>query len=205
MIIRYIPLIMFTISQQVCLCRRGFQRHPVNGCQRAECSSDIDCSSDRTCRDGLCVNPCSLPNACGRNAQCNVQDHKAQCTCPSGYIGNPSARCSQDKDDCQSNPCGRNALCTDLVGTFECRCEPGCTGNPAKQGGCTCPPTSVDGCKTKICGPNAECKSVQGVAQCHCLSKFPHGNPEVGCSSSPGGMSSFAKLGLIMKKICRKL
>ena len=110
-----------TNHNPVCLCPRGYQRHPTDGCVKAECSSNKDCSSDRSCKDGLCVNPCSLPNACGRNAQCSVRDHKPQCACPSGYIGNPSVRCPHDKDDCIGNPCGRNALCTDLVGTFECR------------------------------------------------------------------------------------
>ena len=78
-----------------------------------------------------------------------------------------------------------NYRCIDLVGTHQCKCESGCKGNP--KTGCTCPPSKVDGCQFKQCGPNAKCVSENGVGRCLCLSGYPHGNPEISCSSRPGG------------------
>ena len=174
----------------VCLCPKGFQRDArTGGCTRAECLSDTDCSTDKRCGTrGLCVNPCSVPGACGRNAQCSVRNHAAKCSCPAGFVGNPKVRCKRDRDRCKPNPCGQNARCISLVGTYKCKCEPGCTGNP--KTGCTCPPvTPINGCQRKRCGANAQCRTTgrNGGAQCFCPPNYPAGNPDIGCSSEKIG------------------
>ena len=172
----------------VCICPRGFQRDArTGGCRKAECETDVDCSEDRRCDNkGLCVNPCQQIGVCGRNAQCSPRNHRPKCSCPTGFVGNPSVRCKRDKNRCKPNPCGKNARCIDLVGTFECKCDAGCTGNP--RFGCKCPPiTPINACERKRCGANAQCRSRSGQGQCFCPREFPNGNPNLGCSNKDVG------------------
>lgn len=46
--------------------------------------------------------PCSLPNACGINAQCSVVNHWKQCSCPDSLIGDPLINCRQSFLPCSS-------------------------------------------------------------------------------------------------------
>ena len=73
--------------------------HPEGQCP----GGDSDCPPDSVCYRGRCADPCQ--GACGQNAQCNVVQRKAQCSCPSGFQGNPEpeqgcvravVRCSSD-------------------------------------------------------------------------------------------------------------
>lgn len=55
------------------------------------CHSDEDCSASETCRDNRCSNPCQN-SPCGPNAVCNVNSHRATCSCRPGLVPNPTAQ-----------------------------------------------------------------------------------------------------------------
>ena len=59
----------------LCFCDKGYQRtNGGNGeCVKAECSSDRECNRDKKCVDARCVNPCTFPDTCGKNAECRMQ------------------------------------------------------------------------------------------------------------------------------------
>ena len=57
------------------------------------CTSDNDCPLYTACRDTKCINPCADENPCGRYAMCRVINHRPECTCPDGFIGDPSTSC----------------------------------------------------------------------------------------------------------------
>ena len=80
--------------------------------QESRCSTDVDCGEQDTCigRDnGLfeCEDVCSGPVICGRNAICTSKSHKAVCTCPDGFFGNPN----DEKVGCQRIQCSKNGDC----------------------------------------------------------------------------------------------
>ncbi|CAB4059875.1 unnamed protein product [Lepeophtheirus salmonis] len=119
---------------------------------------------DKQCTDGECINTCSSSNTCGINAQCYVRNHHPQCSCPPGFIGNPTRECKEDTDECLNSPCGSNAVCLDLVGSYNCKCDPGCSGDPYK--GCICPDNLIDPCRIKKCGE--KCKCFSGIPHLRC-------------------------------------
>ena len=59
----------------------------------AGCTSDDDCPLYTACRDTRCINPCADENPCGRYASCRVINHRPECTCPDGFIGDPTTSC----------------------------------------------------------------------------------------------------------------
>lgn len=62
----------------VCTCLPGYQGSPLTGC-RHECESDSECPQHLACSSSYkCENPCK----CGGNAECQVINHQAKCTCP---------------------------------------------------------------------------------------------------------------------------
>ena len=60
-----------------------------------------------------CEDACAGPVICGRNAQCASRGHKAICTCPDGFFGNPN----DEKTGCQKKQCLVNGDCR---GDFVC-------------------------------------------------------------------------------------
>lgn len=61
----------------VCTCLEGYYGFPPQ-CHH-ECENDNDCPSHLACSSLFrCVSPCK----CGENAECEVVNHQAQCTCP---------------------------------------------------------------------------------------------------------------------------
>lgn len=106
--------------------------------------------------------------SCGRGAECIVQNHWAQCTCPAGTQGNPLISCiagiCQYNEDCgvheacdrlnrvcrpvcQEDTCAETAICEAQAHQPICRCPPGSEGNPYQE--------CVSG-KTPL--PRPECK-----------------------------------------------
>ena len=59
----------------------------------AGCDNNNECPSHTACRNRLCINPCALDDPCASNAICRVVNHEPICTCPDGYIGDPSISC----------------------------------------------------------------------------------------------------------------
>lgn len=89
--------------------------------------------------------PC-LPNPCGPNSQCRVNNEQAVCTCSPGYFGSPpncrpectvSSECPLNRacinlkceDPCPGS-CGLNANCDVINHSPICSCKPGLTGDP---------------------------------------------------------------------------
>lgn len=54
-------------------------------------TANSECPSFKVCEDFQCVNPCA--KACGTNAQCDVRNQIAVCTCPAGYTGDATSHC----------------------------------------------------------------------------------------------------------------
>lgn len=141
------------VRTMICTCPEGWvpnengECHPVVVPIPPGCISDSDCSNSEACINRLCRNPCS---DCGKNADCYVQNHRAICSCSSGYEGNPNIACR-------------------LVG---CRTDSECgSGKACINGNCISPCII-----SSPCGSNAECFVNQNQAQCRCLSGY-RGNP----------------------------
>ncbi|KAG8229966.1 hypothetical protein J437_LFUL008539 [Ladona fulva] len=127
----------------VCECPPGFKGNSTTQCL-PECAKSSDCSSNMVCYYPRCVDPCNF--SCGKDALCEVNDHKTTCSCPKGMTGNPLERCRPmtSEDLCSPNPCGKNAKCTaskDIEGypVASCSCPPGYYGAPlieCKKGDC---------------------------------------------------------------------
>jgi len=66
---------------------------PLTGCKGPECTTNDDCSWDKSCLGYKCTDPC--PGACGVGASCKVEKHRPVCTCNRGLTGNPFYRCYQ--------------------------------------------------------------------------------------------------------------
>lgn len=76
-------------NQPICTCLRSFFGNPPN-C-RPECSVNSDCSLNTACLNQRCRDPC--PGTCGLNAECQVVNHNAICSCPSHLTGDPFSKC----------------------------------------------------------------------------------------------------------------
>merc|ERR1719315_605624 len=53
------------------------------------CTMNTDCSMDKICNAGSCIDPCSLMS-CGQNALCTISNHMPSCECPECYKGEPN-------------------------------------------------------------------------------------------------------------------
>lgn len=73
-----------------CTCLSEYHGDPYFGC-RPECVLSTDCPNDKACLRSKCVDPCI--NMCGLNADCNVYNHIAVCSCPIGMTGDAFTQC----------------------------------------------------------------------------------------------------------------
>ncbi|XP_064459913.1 uncharacterized protein LOC135370150 isoform X1 [Ornithodoros turicata] len=132
------------------------------------CRHDNNCPYEKACVNGQCQYVCNLPNICGVNAECQPQNHRAACTCPSGFLGDPQIECREVK---VPGPCFHDADCA--VGNIcdQGHCIAGCRNNE------NCPFLEVclrgvcqDPCKVYgACGINAVCKAINHDRVCACL------------------------------------
>ena len=76
--------------QAACACPQHYTGDPSIECS-PQCTSDGDCSLNKTCVNYKCVDPCE--NACGYNSKCDVIKHVPTCSCPADYTGNPQHHC----------------------------------------------------------------------------------------------------------------
>uniref|UniRef100_A0A8D8WK56 EGF-like domain-containing protein n=1 Tax=Cacopsylla melanoneura TaxID=428564 RepID=A0A8D8WK56_9HEMI len=173
-----------------CSCLSGYFGSPLSGC-RHECESDYDCGPSQSCQNYKCTSPCAS-GACASTAQCEVRNHRAVCSCPQGYLGDPytSCRaeclthtdCPTDRPSCLGNQCmnpcigqcGVNAKCEVRGATPICSCPRDMTGDPFVR----CRPfDKYDLCDPNPCGENAKCqpgydKSGKDRPVCTCLSGY---------------------------------
>ena len=61
------------------------------------CSSDFECATNQACRDRSCINICSVDKPCSQSAICSSRNHKASCSCPPGFEGDPYRQCNKSK------------------------------------------------------------------------------------------------------------
>lgn len=154
-----------------CSCLPGYVGQPLSGC-RHECESDYDCPSQQSCQNYKCQSVCST-GVCAQTAICEVHNHRAVCSCPKGYFGDPHVSCRAEcltNRDCPSdkptclgercvNPCngvcGVNANCEVRGYTPICSCPRDMTGDPFVR----CRPFEPsDLCEPNPCGQNAKCQ-----------------------------------------------
>ncbi|SPP80067.1 blast:Fibrillin-1, partial [Drosophila guanche] len=150
--------------QAVCTCSANSRGDPLVECVHIECSDNDDCSGDKACLDAKCIDPCSLPNACGAQALCSVQNHIGVCACESGSTGDakqgcvPLQYCQQDAQCAQGSICS-HGICSPLCSTNrDCISEQLCLQGVC-QGTCksntTCPQFQF--CSNNICTKELEC------------------------------------------------
>lgn len=144
-----------------CECKEGFFGDPKSGCRKIECSTDAECSNDKTCDDHMCKIACLIGEPCGENALCTTENHKQVCHCQPGFTGNPRLRCDV-VDFCKDAPCGPGARCRNSRGSFKCTCPPGLVGDPYNEG-CR---TAVECEISEDCPPHAECTKINGISKC---------------------------------------
>lgn len=84
----------------VCPVKYGYRLTPRGECIPEEknipkCYTDDDCPDNRYCDQDsrTCEDPC-VTKVCGVNAYCNATNHRAICTCLTGYYGNPEVLCN---------------------------------------------------------------------------------------------------------------
>ena len=58
-----------------------------------ECRVHEDCADFQACIEQQCQSPCAVYDVCARNAECYVTSHRAVCSCPDGYVGDPNIEC----------------------------------------------------------------------------------------------------------------
>lgn len=110
-----------------CICAEGTSGDPylAPGCRKPnQCGRNTDCATNLACRNGSCYNPCPEIK-CGINAECNIFNHRVVCSCPYGYLGDPTdinlgcfkVECLSDNDcafdrycDTELNKCAGNVL-----------------------------------------------------------------------------------------------
>lgn len=160
-----------------------------------QCVHDVDCPDTDKCIRGNCRLACSV-DKCGVNAQCISQSHRAICSCPREYIGDPRVECSiepktpnikrpecERDTDCRLdqkcddercvNPCkiddicGRGASCFPQNHQAICQCLPGQSGNPKIA--CYPPPEDKSHCSSNAeCAPSESCINLYCVDPCNC-------------------------------------
>lgn len=131
-----------------------------------QCTSDVECPSEKSCLQGHCVDPCSVRGVCGANALCKSVLHRPRCSCPSCYIGRPEVECKPDpkctdgttlqpRDPQQQIPCTQDNDCPD---NLQC----------SHYGQCT------DPCQNPlfICGGSKKCETRRHQPVCVCKSGF---------------------------------
>lgn len=115
-----------------CTCIPPYIGNAYIGC-KPECLVNSDCSSDLSCLNQHCRNPCL--GVCGNNAQCEVINHIPICSCLQGYIGDPFQACKVDivgpkENPCSPSLCGPYSVCRVVNDRAVCSCSPGFYGVP---------------------------------------------------------------------------
>lgn len=106
--------------QPTCECQPNSQGDPYNKCTKFECTKDADCAFEEACVNNKCKDSCSIPRACGRNADCYSRNHIGHCTCSSGYTGDPVLGCVPLQYCADDSKCSSGTKCVDnlCVGKF---------------------------------------------------------------------------------------
>lgn len=79
----------------ICECPYGLQGNPKIACVEVDCTTETDCPTDKACVNSKCVSPCELSNPCEEPAICKVYNHRPDCSCPIGFIGDLGTGCKR--------------------------------------------------------------------------------------------------------------
>lgn len=116
--------------------------------------------------EAKCVDPCSIPNSCGHDATCVVENHVGLCSCQPGTTGNPLLGCvgiqycSSDNQCPSGTICNSGVCCAICTSNRDCLtdqlclqsvCQPTCHGNSS------CPDFQY--CLNNICTQEVRCTS----------------------------------------------
>ncbi|CAL8109613.1 unnamed protein product [Orchesella dallaii] len=169
-----------------CSCQQGYAGLPPN-CVKS-CNENYECSEDEACIKNICQSPC--PGPCGQNAECRVLSNgpkrTAQCSCPSGYIGDPLKVCNElgangttpgPWNNCPPGYVGKPPACTqkDCDSDRDCPYGRKCIENVCDKG-------LANSCDGK-CGVNAECVMSPTTSDPICICRpGTTGNPAIRCS-----------------------
>ena len=218
-----------------CACPVGYEGDPYNYCHddQFNCKVDENCPSDQVCSDRICSNPCittgnTTNSRCGENAQCDVIDRIASCSCLPGYRGNPEKNCTLIRSKTILNginflsfkffsfftePCSRcesDDQCNDeeYCGAAS-RCIHSCT-RCQKGSGCIGVANHIEECqclsgynRTK----NGECRLPECFINKHCLESKPVCDTGIcvnPCDGACGVNAECRILGSSAACLCRK-
>lgn len=148
----------------ICKCSGQTTGDPLKECIQFECNHHSECEPSLACYEHKCVDPCSVPNACGFGADCSPLNHSYVCTCQPGGTGDPNLGCTPVQyckvdhqcplgSSCNGGIC--TALCTstrDCIGDQLCikgLCQPTCRHNSS------CPEYQY--CLNNICVQELRC------------------------------------------------
>ena len=144
------------------------------------CRSDDNCPFTTACINRRCQDPCSVFGACGRNALCRAENHKAVCSCPAEFKGDAGKFC--DRAIVQTPLCHTDSACQ-----FGYICETGsCVEGCRNDDGCVPDKTCynrqcMDPCSfNNACGSNTDCVPNSHRPVCTCKTGFL-GDPHVEC------------------------
>ena len=140
----------FAVQMSRCALRQAFPHPMFSTFVLDECLKDDDCPFTKSCVNKECTDPCHQ-TACGKQAVCLVEYHRAHCSCPAGLQGNPLVSCEQvgcrTDDDCQQQQrCDYSSRnCVPLCTGSSCALGATCQAQSHKES-CKCnPPLQGDG------------------------------------------------------------
>ncbi|KAF5291111.1 hypothetical protein FQA39_LY14353 [Lamprigera yunnana] len=149
-----------------CRCPPQTRGNPHVECEIIECTDSNDCIIGKACIESKCVDPCSLSNVCGKNADCVTANHVAICTCHASFTGDPHLGCIPVLYCASDNQCPGGSKCAAGVCTSICTtsreciqdqlciqdlCQPTCKSNSS------CPEFQY--CSNSICIQELKCHS----------------------------------------------
>lgn len=149
-----------------CSCGPNTKGDPMVQCDHIECTDDFDCDMKKSCVNSKCVDSCSLPNACGRNATCSTTNHVRTCECLPGFTGNSMLGCTSIKycnsdRDCATGgtKCSSNGICSTIcANSRDCLSDQLCINSvclPTCKTNTTCPQGQF--CQNNICTLEPKC------------------------------------------------
>lgn len=128
-----------------------------------ECADDGQCTNEKTCIDGRCVDACSVRDTCGLNALCRPVLHRAQCACPDCYAGDPAVGCAPDPGSCVQRAGDGPTAASRCAADADCPSSRACS---PVDGACR------DPCDGLSCEPPRACVVRNHRARCACKYGF---------------------------------
>ena len=172
-----------------CQCPPGTSGNPKVSCKVLECLVDSDCRSFEACVNEECKDPCSYYNPCAPNAVCKANDHTYECSCPSGFQGDPKQHCVLPKDPSgcltdQDCPHTHGCILESLVTRYHSKVSAVYIRFDDSSSKSVC----RDLCQEhEPCGPNAICSVIDSKPRksmsCACPAGY-HGDAKIECRES---------------------